>query len=255
MGRAGEGWKPKINTLSSPLPQGERNEEKNIMKQYVISLGGSLVNPGKINVPYLRDLRKLLLGEVKKGARFFLVVGGGQPARQYQDAGRRITNLNGEDLDWVGIGATKQNAELVRVIFGKLAYGAVLSDPSNKINTPAKINVFSGWKPGRSTDFDAVKVAEVHKIKTVINLSNVDYVYDSDPRKNKRAKKLPRLSWAEFQKMFSPRWNPGAHVPFDPTGARLAAKRGIRVIVANGAKLKNLAAVFSGRRFKGTVIG
>src|SRR3990167_7134439 len=161
------------------------------MKQYVISLVGSLVNPWKINVPYLRDLRKLFLAEIKKGARFFVVVGGGQPARQYQDAGRRITNLNGEELDWVGIGATKQNAELVRVIFGRLAYPAVLSDPTKKIKAPTKINVFSGWKPGRSTDFDAVKVAEVHKIKTVVNLSNVDYVYDSDPRKNRKAKKLP----------------------------------------------------------------
>ena len=225
------------------------------MKQYVISLGGSLVNPGKINVPYLRDLRKLFLAEIKKGERFFVVVGGGQPARQYQDAGRRITNLNGDELDWVGIGATKLNAELVRVIFGDLASDSVMSDPTKKVKNPARVNVFSGWKPGRSTDFDAVKIAEVNGIKTVINLSNVDYVYDSDPRKNKKAKKLPWLTWQQFQRMFSPKWNPGAHVPFDPTGARLAAKRGIRVIVANGAKLKNLAAVFSGRRFKGTVIG
>ena len=225
------------------------------MKQYVISLGGSLVNPGEINASYLRALRKLLLGEVKKGARFFVVVGGGQPARDYQEAGKRVARLDSAALDWVGIGATKLNAELVRAIFGNLGHGTVMSDPTKKMRNPAKINVFSGWKPGRSTDFDAVKIAEVHCIKTVINLSNIDYVYDTDPRKNRKAKKLPRLSRAEFQKMFSTRWNPGAHVPFDPTGARLAAKRGIRVIVVNGAKLSNLSAVLRGRKFTGTTIG
>ena len=225
------------------------------MKQYVISLGGSLVNPGKINVPFLRRLPSLLLAELKKGVRFFLVVGGGWPTRDYQAAAKQIVDLSNTELDWVGIGATKLNAALVRGIFANHAYREVLNDPTKKIKNPARINVYSGWKPGRSTDFDAVKVAEVHKIKTVINLSNVDYVYDSDPRKNKRAKKLPRLSWAEFQKMFSPRWNPGAHVPFDPTGARLAAKRGIRVIVANGAKLGNLRAILRGQKFTGTTIG
>src|SRR3989338_4312494 len=159
------------------------------MKQYVISLGGSLVNPGKINVPSLRDLRKLFLAEIKKGELFFVVVGGGQPARQYQDAGRRITNLSSEDLDWVGIGATKLNAELVRVIFGDLASDSVMSDPTKKVKNPARVNVFSGWKPGRSTDFDAGEIAEVNGIKTVINLSNVDYVYDSDSRKKKKSQK------------------------------------------------------------------
>jgi len=225
------------------------------MKQYVLSLGGSLINPGRINTQYLKALRRAILNEIRKGSRFFVVVGGGRPARDYQEAGKRVVILDMAALDWVGIGATKLNAELVRVIFGDLASDSVMSDPTKKVKTPARINVFSGWKPGRSTDFDAVKIAEVQGIKTVINLSNIDYVYDSDPRKNRKAKKLPQLSWKEFQRMFSPKWNPGAHVPFDPAGAALAAKRGIKVIVLNGAKLKNLAAVLRGHKFTGTTIG
>ena len=53
--------------------------------------------------------------------------------------------------------------------------------------------VAGGWMPGRSTDDDAVRLAKIYGAEMVINLSNIDYVYDKDPNKYKDAKKLPKF--------------------------------------------------------------
>src|SRR3989344_5383694 len=206
---------------------------------YVISLGGSIINPSKINVSFLAAFRKLILS-FSKDNRFFIVTGGGQPAMDAQAAAKSVTKITPDDLDWTGIAATRVNAELLRSIFGKVAYKRIILDPSKKVGGLKRINIFSGWKPGWSTDFVAVKIAQSYGIKTVINLSNIDYVYDGDPRKHKNARKFERLTWKEFNKLFSSKWNPGANVPFDPRAARLAQKLDLKVVVMNGLKLGNL---------------
>ena len=50
--------------------------------------------------------------------------------------------------------------------------------------------VAAGWHPGWSTDFVATILAERLQAKTILNLSNIDYVYDKDPNKYKDAKKI-----------------------------------------------------------------
>ena len=40
-------------------------------------------------------------------ARTIIVVGGGRTARQYQDAANRLVKLADEDVDWLGIHATR----------------------------------------------------------------------------------------------------------------------------------------------------
>src|SRR3989344_1358936 len=219
---------------------------------YVISLGGSIINPSKINVSFLAAFRKLILS-FSKDNRFFIVTGGGQPAMDAQAAAKSVTKITPDDLDWTGIAATRVNAELLRSIFGKVAYKRIILDPSKKVGGLKRINIFSGWKPGWSTDFVAVKIAQSYGIKTVINLSNIDYVYDRDPRKFKNAKKFERMTWAQFRRLFGSSWDPGANVPYDPVGAKLAQKLEIEVIILNGTKLDNVRQFFSGKNFKGTM--
>ncbi|OGZ52544.1 MAG: hypothetical protein A3B25_01425 [Candidatus Ryanbacteria bacterium RIFCSPLOWO2_01_FULL_48_26] len=220
---------------------------------YVISLGGSIINPGKIDAKFLREFHKLILS-LSKSNKFFIVTGGGRPAREAQEAAKVVSKPTPVDLDWIGIAATKVYAELLRSIFGKEAYKRVLSDPSKRVSGLKKINFFSGWKPGWSTDYVAVKIAETYGVGIVINLSNIDYVHDRDPRKYKNANKFERLTWEEFNRLFSGRWRPGAHVPFDPLAARLAEKLGLQVVVMNGSRLKNLKDFLQRKRVKGTII-
>lgn len=223
-------------------------------KLFVLSLGGSLIVPEEIDQKFLQQFRSLVLRYIKKGHRFVLVTGGGHTSRKYTAALEKLTKPRPGDLHWLGIQATWLNAKLVQLMFGKLAHPHIISDPNKKVKFKEKILVAGGWKPDRSTDDDAARLAKVYGSKLMVNFTNVDYVYDRDPRKFKNAKKIESISWQEYNKMFSAKWNPGAHAPLDPVAARFAQKNGQSVIIANGRDLKNLEKILKEQPFKGTLI-
>ena len=221
----------------------------------VISLGGSLVAPAAgIDYKFLRAFRQLILNRLKKGGKFFIVTGGGTTARNYINAAGKIIKTTDDDRDWLGIHATRLNAHLLRALFRKVAHPAIIKDPSARMRTGKKIIVAGGWKPGRSTDFVAVALARTHGVKTVINLSNIDYAYDKDPRQYKDAKKIEHIGWRDFRRIVGNRWDPGASAPFDPVASRLAQKLGLKVIIVNGKKLNNLRNLLEENKFSGTII-
>ena len=222
------------------------------MKTTVVSLGGSLIVPDKVDVGFLKKLRSIIL--VRKNERFVITVGGGKPCRDYQEAAKKLGVKNKTDLDMIGIASTRFSAELVRAIFMPHAYEKVVENPTKKVNTNKKIVVCSGWKPGFSTDKDAVMLAKRFKAKKIINLTNVDYVYDKDPKKYKNAKPIKKISWNKFFKIVGKKWKPGMHLPFDPVASRQAKKHRIKVVVMNGRKLNNFKNLLAGKRFTGTVI-
>ena len=218
----------------------------------IISLGGSLIFPDALNLTYIKKFRKLILKHSNKFSTIGIIVGGGRLARKYQEAAKPF-KLNDYDLDMIGIMATRVNAELIRTIFANKAHKEVINNPSKKIKTNKKIIIGAGYKPGFSTDRDAVLLAKNLGCKRVVNLTNVDYVYDKDPRKYK-AEPLKELTWKEFIKIFGTKWTPGKNTPFDPIAAKDAKKYKIEVIVLNGHKLKNLENYLKGKNFNGTII-
>ena len=226
----------------------------NIMKTFVISLGGSIIIPDAINVAFLKKFRRLILEFVKKGYRFILVAGGGRVNREYNKAAQQITKIKPVDLDWLGIAATRLNAELIRVIFSDHAFERVVYNPTKKVKTNKNIIVGSGWRPGCSSDKDTVLLAQNFKAKEVINLFDKDYVYDKDPDKFKDARPLKNIAWVQYLKIIGRRWQPRLSTPFDPEASKLAWKSGIKVIILKGMNLKNLADYLAGKKFKGTVI-
>jgi uridylate kinase len=223
-------------------------------KLTVLSLGGSLINPqSEPNAAYIKQFRQLIAAEVKKGGRFIVVIGGGGPARTYQSALKQLGGTK-DQLDWVGVQATWLNAKLVQLAFGKLAESTVVQDPSGSITFKKSVLVAGGWKPGWSTDYDAVYLAKRFGADRVINLSNIDYVYTKDPRKFADAKKIENISWADFLKITGTKWVPGKNVPFDPVAAVLAKKSGLTVAVCNGQDLVNVRSLVQGKVSKGTIV-
>lgn len=225
-------------------------------KTVVFSLGGSLVHPDEINVSYLKKFKELILEFTKKGNTAIIVVGGGKVARRYNEAARKLNpDVSSYELDWMGIKSTKANAELARIMFNSKAYYKVLDDPT-KIPSKEikKIYIAGGWKPGASSDHVAVHLAKTFNAGSVINLTNIDYVYDKDPNKFKDAKKLELVSWKQFRKIVGNTWDPGANLPFDPIASKLADKEGIEVAILNGEKLGNLKNYLYGKSYKGTII-
>jgi uridylate kinase len=228
----------------------------------VISLGGSIVAPEGVDENFLRDFT-LLIGEFlakDEKRRFILVTGGGGPARSWQKAYRNIREKNerpvsDEEADWIGIMATRLNAQLVKAVMGDWCTQAVVNNPAQVEPFVGRVLVASGWKPGFSSDYDAVLLAERFKAPLVLNLSNIEQIYTADPRENPGATPIDKISWEDFRALVGDEWIPGKNVPFDPVASRHAAKIGLKVICAAGRNLENLKKILSGEDFTGTTIG
>ena len=227
------------------------SEHKNI----VISLGGSLIVPDHIDTEFLKSFVDFIKTKVEEGFRFVIVVGGGKTARRYQQALEEIVDPSHDDKDWIGIGATRINAELVRIAFGSsLVAKHIVVDPTIALDHTHKITVAAGWKPGWSTDYVSVVLAKQFGARKVINLSNIDYAYDMDPKKFPEAKKIESITWTNYRKIIPEDWNPGLSLPFDPIASKRAEEEGIEVAIMNGTNLENLDQYLQGEKFVGTLI-
>jgi uridylate kinase len=224
-----------------------------------MSIGGSLIVPnGGIDTKFLSQLNAFVREQLAKNPnrQFFLVAGGGKIARKYRDAGQQVIGheLTRDDLDWLGIHATKLNAHLIRTIFRDLAHPYIIKHYEIIRKAEEPVVVAAGWKPGWSTDFDAVLLCEDYGVKEIINLSNIEQVYDSDPRKNPKAKPISKISWEKFRKLVGDVWIPGMNAPFDPVAAQKAEELGVKVVVMSGHDFKNVRHYFNHEKFLGTVI-
>jgi len=224
------------------------------MDAVIISLGGSIIVPQEIDTEFLTKFKKIAVDFVKKGNKLVIVCGGGKVARKYSEAAKSISNVSDDELDWIGIKATMLNAELVKSMFGRLAYENVVNEPNKHISTDKKIIIASGWKPGWSTDYDAVLLAKQLKSHRIINLSNIDYLYNKDPNKHKGAEKIESISWQDFQKIVGKRWKPSANMPFDPVATELAKQWKMEAVIAKGTDIENLRKILNNQKFKGTLI-
>lgn len=210
--------------------------------------------PNEINVSYLKKFREFIKKNCLK-YEFYLVTGGGQICRTYQAAAKDCRQVNSEDLDWIGIRSTRLNAELLRSVLGNLSAEEIFLSPEKLPPSKRKVFVGGGWRPGNSTDFIAVYLAVKLKTDTVINLSNIDYIYDRDPHRDSGvAKPIKQMKWSKLRKLIGNKWVPGSHRPFDQKACRLAERKRIRVVFLNGAKLNNLDKFINNRKFSGTEI-
>lgn len=228
-----------------------KNGAKNI---FVISLGGSIVCPNGVDIGFLKKFKKLTDEQIKRGARFVLVIGGGRISREYQKAAGSISKVVDEDKDWIGIHATRLNAHLLRTIFRNIC-DPVIIDSKEKIK-PLRypITIGAGWRPGWSTDYVSVAIAKGLGVDQVIFAGKPDYVYNKDNQKFKDAKPFTILSWKEYEKLIPKKWSPGFHSPVDPVATRLAKSSGIAGIIVGGRDLKNFKDLLNEKKFKGTVI-
>jgi len=223
----------------------------------VISLGGSIVAPDKVDIAFLTDFVALIRSfiEADSGRRFIFVVGGGGPARHWQSAYREISSgVKDDEADWIGIMATRLNAQLVKAVMGEWCAQEVVTNPCQVDPLTGRVLVAAGWKPGFSTDYDAVLLAERFRADALINLSNIEKVYTADPKIDSNARPIDQISWADFRLMVGDEWVPGKNIPFDPVASRHAEKINLKVICAAGKNLDNLKKILSGEDFIGTVI-
>lgn len=233
-----------------------------MLETKVISVGGSIIAPDGVDTDFLTNFVSTVQEWLKEdeNRRLILVAGGGAPARRYQEAYKNVCGLIGNSYDdnaadWIGVMATRLNAELLRSCLGDYALEPVIINPmESPTEWQGKILVAAGWKPGFSSDNDAVLLAAKYGAETVINLSNIEKVYSDDPKKNPQAVPLDRISWTDFRKMVGNTWEPGKNTPFDPVASQKAEELGLTVICASGKNIDNIKNILRGKEFIGTVI-
>ena len=222
-------------------------------RSVIIGLGGSIVYPENIDAAFVKAFKKFVLGFLRK-KRFVIVLGGGRLSRLFQEAAQRVARVVDDDKDWLGIHATRLNAQLLRTVFQKVADPTVIDKGRKLRRLRYPVTIASGWRPGWSTDYVAVALAAEFGIREIIIAGKPSHVYDKDNSRYENARPIKELSWIEYQKLIPKKWTPGLHAPVDPVAARLAQKNGVTAIIINGKDLKNFGNLLNGREFEGSII-
>ncbi|MFQ6105478.1 MAG: UMP kinase [Candidatus Hydrothermarchaeaceae archaeon] len=218
----------------------------------VIDLGGSVVASPTPNVTYIKDFSNLLVKLHKEGYKIMVVVGGGNIAKEYIASAREL-GAGEKSCDLVGIAAARLNAMLLTSALGSYALGRIPESVDN-VETE-KILVMGGVKPGQTTDAVAAELAAVSSADLLVIATNVDGVYDSDPKKSRSAKKIPRLTAGELVKIVSDGgYKAGSANVVDPVAARIIRDRKIRTIVVDGRNIDNIKNAILGKKHNGTLI-
>lgn len=228
----------------------------NKKESLIISLGGSLIYPPQgLDMNFIKKFKDFILEEAKKRDKIFLICGGGTLARNYVKSAKKISEVSNEEADWLGIYCTRVNAYLIKSILPQsLVYSEILFSPEQEVKTTKKVILAGGYKPGRSTDCMAAELAINNNVKTIINLSNIEFLYNKDPKKYKDAYKIKNITWKDYRKIINSKWEPGANTPFDPTASKLAQKHKLQVFLTKGKPLTNLKDFCKNNKIKGTII-
>lgn len=245
--------------MRNPVKNGFFWARMSYQETIILSLGGSLIVPKDgIDSQFLSDFNQFIRQQIaSKNRRFFIICGGGRTTRDYQQVAVKVMadKITHDDQDWLGIHATRLNAHLLRTIFQDIALPYIIHNYQKIYQVNNKpVVICAGWKPGWSTDYCAVMVAKNYGAKTIINLSNIDKVFNKDPKKFSDAKPINKISWENFQKLVGDKWIPGLNMPFDPIASKLAKKLNLTVMILNGRNITNLTSAIDGKKFIGTVV-
>ena len=115
--------------------------------------------------------------------------------------------------------------------------------------------VFCGalrYEPNQTTDGTAAEIARYLKTDMLINVTNIDGLYNKNPKTNKNARFISKISFDDFYKMVSKiKFKAGQHFVLDFAAAKIIRKNNIKTVIVGR---KNLEKVLKGKTFRGTVI-
>jgi len=168
-------------------------------KKIVIKLSGRIF--GMDNVKILKDYASFLV-KISKVCQPVVIAGGGNIARHYISHARS-SGADESTLDELGIEISRLNAKLLIYALKNKAYShppTTLQEVKHAVDD-GLIIVTGGLHPGQSTNGTAALIAEKIQADQFLNATDVDGVYDMDPKKNKKAKKFKQIELKNLRNM------------------------------------------------------
>jgi len=168
-------------------------------KIIVIKLSGKVF--GIEQTKNLKDYARFFV-KISKICQPILIAGGGKIARHYISHARS-SGADESTLDELGIEISRLNAKLLIYALKDKAYPhppTTLPEVKNAVES-GLIVVAGGLHPGQSTNGTAALIAEKVNASEFLNATDVDGIYDSDPNKNKKAKKFKRIDLKDLRNL------------------------------------------------------
>ena len=222
------------------------------MKELIVfSLGGSLIVPDKVDHEYLTKFKNFI-EKLNKKYKIIIVTGGGKTAREYM---KEVKDEKVKSL--IGIMTTKLNARLISGLFNiTREIPDTLKDVKKQIEENNLVVTGAlGFQEDMTSDGNAAEIAEYLRAKIFINLTNVNGLYDKDPRKYKNAKLISYVDYKSFNDIIKKiKYEAGQHFILDQASAVIITRSKTETAILNGKDFNNLQRFFDKKEFIGTII-
>jgi len=217
----------------------------------VLRIGGSVLGSppsAKVVNAYAEVIADLNF----EGHSVAVVVGGGEVSREYIRSAAAM-GLSSYQQDTVAIHASRLNARLVAMKLGGVSSVPTSIDGMLQRLARNRVAVMGGLKPGITTDTVAAIVAAKWRADILVKASDQNGIYTEDPRVNKKAKKLDRLTYEKMKQILGGSHRPGIHSIIDPVAVDQLVESRVRLVVLNGADPKGVIKAIHGEKI-GTVV-
>ncbi len=217
----------------------------------VLRIGGSVLGSPPIAkvVDAYADVVSTLNNE---GHSVGVVVGGGGVSRDYIKAADQM-GLSPYQQDTIAIHVSRLNARLVAMKLGGVSSVPTSIDGMLQRLSRNRVAIMGGLKPGITTDTVAALVAQRWRADILVKASDRDGIYTSDPRLDKKAKKLDRVTYEKMKQILGGVHKPGIHSIVDPVAVDHLFELRIRLVVLNGAEPRGVAKAVRGEKV-GTLV-
>jgi uridylate kinase len=214
----------------------------------VVKIGGALFKRDP-DTDALKTIGRLLSQFVAEKNQLVAVAGGGQNARVYIEAARKL-GADESTCDLLGIEITRANAELLRLAVGEAASPKIPVTLSELVHhvSEGRVIVVGGFQPGQSTNAVAALAAEITRADLLVNATDVDGVYTEDPKKNPKAKLLKTvgidklLTWAMAGDVYA-----GKYELLDPVALKIMQRAKTPTRFVSLERAENIIGALRGR--------
>jgi uridylate kinase len=222
---------------------------------FVIKIGGSLLftKDYEVRSSKIAEFCNILKTKKKKG-KIVIICGGGLPARKYINS---VRFFNGSEAlcDIFGIEISKINAKLLIACLQEFAYPQV-PKTVEELSVALlfnKIIVMGGLQPGQSTTSVALEVAELIQADKLLILTDVDGIYNKDPKKYDDAKLLKKINYDQLQEIIlnlgkEDQAAAGEYRIFDAVSLQILKRSEINALIMSGTDLNNFIKFWDGEK-------